>query len=84
VIVESGRPEVKAGRYWQLCVQDNGCGMDHKTKAKIFDPFFTTKTNGTGLGLATVFGVVKQHGGFIEVDSEEGKGSEFRIFLPAL
>jgi CheY-like chemotaxis protein len=70
------------GSYASLIVSDTGKGMDGATQARIFEPFFTTKAQGSGLGLATVYGIVKQGGGFITVTSDIGKGASFRVCLP--
>ena len=80
-----GRPDARVGPHFVLSVSDTGCGMSEEVRVRVFEPFFTTKEHGKGIGmgLAMVYGIVRNHGGWVEVESELGKGSTFRVFLPS-
>ena len=81
---EKAKIPLKQGKYVKITFKDSGIGIPYENIHKIFDPFFTTKESGSGLGLATVFSIIKKHKGFIHTESEEGKGTSFYIYLPAL
>jgi two-component system cell cycle sensor histidine kinase/response regulator CckA len=76
-------PELAPGTYVHLSVSDTGVGIDPGVVGQIFEPFFTTKDTASGLGLAVVWGVVKQHGGRVDVKSQPGQGTTFHIYLPS-
>jgi two-component system, cell cycle sensor histidine kinase and response regulator CckA len=82
-LAENDHPLLEKGNYVLISVKDSGIGIPKEFISKIFDPFFTTKAKGHGLGLATCYSIVKRHGGSIEVESEMGKGSTFKVYLPA-
>jgi two-component system cell cycle sensor histidine kinase/response regulator CckA len=83
-VTASYRLPLKPGRYVRITVEDEGCGIAQENLGKIFDPFFTTKQNGTGFGLSTAYSIMKNHGGYLSVESKVGVGSRFYLFLPAL
>jgi two-component system, cell cycle sensor histidine kinase and response regulator CckA len=75
-------PWARVGSYVEIAVRDTGVGIDDETIARMYEPFFTTKREGTGLGLAMVYGIVQQHGGFLQVETTRGAGTTFRVHLP--
>ena len=77
--------EPKPGNYVHIAINDKGTGMDEETMGRVFEPFFSTKgiAECTGLGLASVYGIVKSHGGYIDIESEKEHGTTFNIYLPA-
>ena len=82
---EKGLPaRLSGGKYIEISVRDNGIGIPEKYITRLFDPYFTTKEKGSGLGLATSYSIIKNHGGLIDVKSQLGKGSAFYIYLPAI
>lgn len=83
VIGEDAHAALPQGNYVKISIKDSGVGISEKTLSHVFDPFFSTKEKGSGLGLALSYSIVKRHGGFIDVESEPGKGSIFHIYLPA-
>jgi signal transduction histidine kinase len=77
-----GHLDFQPGAYVSLTIEDSGSGMSEETRMRVFEPFFTTKFQGRGLGMAAVYGIVRNHDGFVVVDSELGKGTVVRIYLP--
>ncbi len=79
---EDAACELEPGHYTCISIQDTGSGMDPDTVRRVFEPFFSTKFEGRGLSMAAVFGIIKKHNGWIGLDSQIGKGSNVRIYLP--
>ncbi|HNW83637.1 MAG TPA: ATP-binding protein, partial [bacterium] len=82
-ISEKEHPVLEHGKYVKMSIKDSGIGIPKELLSRIFDPFFTTKPKGHGLGLATCYSIINRHGGCIDVESEQGKGSTFHIYIPA-
>ncbi len=82
IFKNNNKSKIKQGEYVKIIFNDNGHGIPAQYLPKVFDPFFTTKNTGKGLGLATVYSIIKKHNGFIEVKSVEGAGTNFTIYLP--
>jgi signal transduction histidine kinase len=80
--ISQDAPELSDSRYVSLAIEDNGRGMDESTRQRLFEPFYTTKFQGRGLGMAAVYGIIRNHGGWIKVDSEIGRGARIRIYFP--
>ncbi|MEW5950592.1 MAG: PAS domain S-box protein [Elusimicrobiota bacterium] len=78
------KSNLSSGNYIRISIKDNGCGIEEENKKRIFEPYFTTKKKGNGLGLYMTYGIVKNHGGYIDIVSQKDKGAEFIIYLPAL
>ncbi len=83
IFIASDKPPLKTGKYVKVIFKDNGYGIDEKNLTKIFDPYFTTKAKGNGLGLSSVYSIIKSHGGLITAESRPGAGASFIIYLPA-
>ncbi len=83
-VIKEHNPDLERGRYACLTIEDNGKGMDDEIKNRMFEPFFTTNFQGRGLGMAAAFGIIRNHGGWISVESELGKGTQVHIYLPAV
>ncbi|MBF0507811.1 MAG: hypothetical protein HQK57_02670 [Deltaproteobacteria bacterium] len=82
-IQSDDKPEITPGKCVQLKIQDTGGGMAAETLSRVFEPFFTTKFQGRGMGLAAAYGIIRNHGGYILAESQEGRGATFTIHLPA-